>query len=158
MKPASPDTNHVEFTRAVRRTMRDLGVEADRVAFSKDEMDELLGRRVRRAESPKKAGAGEDGPEEDRATRPAPLPPPPRRSPLEAPGYEGLRTYEASQEELEEAGAPSVDELVRIVNEVAREAGQFPVTQADYPSTRKKFERLLERRRKLEGSPAPSTP
>ena len=61
------------------------------------------------------------------------------------PDYSRLRNCEATEEELAIFGAADVLDLVRILNEVFVQAGQFPVTQADYPSTRKRLEKLLKR-------------
>jgi len=66
------------------------------------------------------------------------------------PDYSRLKRYEASDEDLRMAGAESVDDLVRKVNLLYARAGRAPVTQGDYPASRKKFFALVARLARLE--------
>lgn len=64
------------------------------------------------------------------------------RSPAQPPDYSRITRYRATEKELASAGVSSVDELVERVNEFVEHGIQFPVTQSDFPNSRKKFERL----------------
>jgi hypothetical protein len=72
----------------------------------------------------------------------AKAPPFRKRSPAQPPDYSRITRYRATEKELASAGVSSVDELVERVNEFVERGLQFPVTQADFPNSRKKFERL----------------
>lgn len=74
--------------------------------------------------------------------QPKPPPPPRIRSPAQPPDYSRIARYRATEKELASAGVSSVDELVERVNEFVGCGIQFPVTQSDFPNSRKKFERL----------------
>jgi hypothetical protein len=76
---------------------------------------------------------------------PQPSPTPPKRgirSPTEPPDYSKLVRYRAAEAELAAAGVFSVDELVERVNSFVGRGLQFPVTQSDFPNSKKKFDRL----------------
>jgi hypothetical protein len=64
------------------------------------------------------------------------------RSPVQPPDYSRIARYSATEKELASAGVCSVDELVDRINEFVGRGIQFPVTQSDFPNSRKKFERL----------------
>jgi hypothetical protein len=70
--------------------------------------------------------------------------------PGDPPDYSRLRRYEASPAELEIAGTPSVDALVQKVNRLSKLGGRSPVTQGDFPSSKRKFHRLVARLAELE--------
>ena len=64
------------------------------------------------------------------------------KSSAQPPDYSRIARYKATETELALAGVSSVDELVERVNEFVERGIQFPVTQSDFPNSRKKFERL----------------
>ena len=69
-------------------------------------------------------------------------PPSRKRSPAQPPDYSRIARYRATEKELALAGVSSVDELVERINEFVGCGIQFPVTQSDFPNSRKKFDRL----------------
>jgi hypothetical protein len=62
-----------------------------------------------------------------------------------APDYSRLRQCDASEEELARFGASSVVGMVIKMNADFEAAGMYPVTQADFPGTRKRFDKLVAR-------------
>jgi hypothetical protein len=61
------------------------------------------------------------------------------------PSYAGLKAYDPGREALLAFGVSTVQQLVARFNADFVAAGQFPVTQGDFPATRRKFERLVDR-------------
>lgn len=151
MKPADPDINHVGNTRAIRRAMRDLGVAAEAVSLRKEDVVPPKARREPEATSSAKQARNALADRLKRriavhasmAERPAP------QRTGEAPDYSRLRSYAASAEELVSAGVSSVEELVSTFNEAGKGTVWAPVSQADYPTTKAKFDRLAERMEKV---------
>jgi hypothetical protein len=92
---------------------------------------------------PPTAGSGDAG------TSPAILHPSPKQI-ASAPIY-NARTYSASGDELAGTGLENVGLLVSETNRKLELSGRPAITQADYPTTRKKFEKLMKRWRELSG-------
>ena len=55
------------------------------------------------------------------------------------------KSYAVCPAVLSELGVESVKEFVERFNGLLRERGQFPVSQGDYPTSRRRFERLLKK-------------
>jgi len=70
-------------------------------------------------------------------------------SPSSVPSYAGKRTFDTTPSELARFGVGSVRELVDTFNAYFMKTGGYPITQADYPDTRKKFEKLVLRWERL---------
>jgi hypothetical protein len=69
----------------------------------------------------------------------------------EPPDYSRLVRYAATHEELASAGVSSVDELVWRINAHAADGKQaFPISQFDFPNSKKKFDRLARLLLKLD--------
>ena len=88
---------------------------------------------------------------------PQPSQTPPKRgtrSPTEPPDYSKLARYKATEAELAASGVFSVDELIERVNSFVGRGLQFPVTQSDFPNSKKKFDRLTALLDKLTWSEA----
>lgn len=66
-------------------------------------------------------------------------------SPRLTPDYSKLKTFSASPEELADTGATDVNDLVAKMNQVLISRGQLPISHGDYPTTRKRLLKLLER-------------
>jgi hypothetical protein len=66
-------------------------------------------------------------------------------SPRLTPDYSRLRAFDATPEELALAGVTNVKELVAKVNRMLISRGQLPISHGDYPNTRKRLLKLLER-------------
>ncbi|MCZ7861449.1 hypothetical protein O9X98_08565 [Agrobacterium salinitolerans] len=66
-------------------------------------------------------------------------------SPRLTPDYSRLKAFEALPEELAAAGASDVRDLVSKMNRVLISRGQLPISHGDYPTTRKRLVKLLER-------------
>ncbi len=58
--------------------------------------------------------------------------------------YAGLKAYAASPGELAPVSAVSVDAYVARINGGLRAKGRMPLSQGDYPTTRKRFGRLVK--------------
>lgn len=69
-------------------------------------------------------------------------------SPRTVPDYSRLHPCEATREELALVGAESVAEFVAQMNRALIDRGLLPITQGDYPTTRKRLVKLLERWRR----------
>lgn len=72
-----------------------------------------------------------------------------RANPTKAPDYSSLRGYEATAEELARFGVSDIPSLVRKFNADFVRARLFPVTQSDYPGTKKRFDKLVARWERL---------
>jgi hypothetical protein len=70
-------------------------------------------------------------------------------SPRTVPDYSRLHPCEATPEELALVGAVSVAEFVVKMNRALIDRGLLPITQGDYPTTRKRLVKLLERWRRF---------
>jgi hypothetical protein len=70
-------------------------------------------------------------------------------SPRTIPDYSRLHPCEATAEELALVGAVSVAEFVVQMNRALINRGLLPITQGDYPTTRKRLVKLLERWRRF---------
>ncbi|MBY3150832.1 hypothetical protein HFO56_00115 [Rhizobium laguerreae] len=66
-------------------------------------------------------------------------------NPRSVPDYTRLRPCEATSEELALVGTSSVSEFVDQMNRALLDRGLLPITQFDYPTTRKRLVKLLER-------------
>lgn len=66
-----------------------------------------------------------------------------------APDYSKLRACIATADELALLDASNVHDLVRRINRELNQNGRFPVTQSDFPTTRRKLLKLLERWKRL---------
>jgi hypothetical protein len=66
-------------------------------------------------------------------------------SPRAIPDYSRLHPCEATDEELALVGAVGVAEFVVQMNRALVDRGMLPITQGDYPTTRKRLVKLLER-------------
>lgn len=71
-------------------------------------------------------------------------------SPLTTPDYSRMRAYEAAEEELAGTGVRNVAELVALINRKLASRHLLPISQGDYPNTRKRLVKLLERWRRLD--------
>jgi hypothetical protein len=69
-------------------------------------------------------------------------------SPRTVPDYSRLHPCEATREELALVGAVSVAEFVAKTNRTLIGRGLLPITQGDYPTTRKRLVKLLDRWRR----------
>jgi hypothetical protein len=69
---------------------------------------------------------------------------------LDPPDYSRLRRYAATPEELAAAGTATVDELVERLNAHVGRGLSHPVTQADFPNSKRNFARLADLLAKLE--------
>lgn len=66
-------------------------------------------------------------------------------SPHLTPDYSRLKPCDATPEELAVVGASDVNDLVARMNSMLSSRGQLPISQGDYPTTRKRLVKLLER-------------
>lgn len=64
---------------------------------------------------------------------------------FQIPDYSKLRACEAEVSELAPFGVANVPELVDKMNREFIQNGFFPITQSDYPSTKKRLEKLIVR-------------
>jgi len=154
MKPADPDINHVGNTRSIRRAMRELGIEPESVTLQKEDIEKPRAASISATASgaTRKTETLSDRMKRRIVAHKASTPSIPARSGTDgAPDYSRIRPYAASQEELDRAGASSVHDLVVTFNEAARGTIWSPVSQADYPTSKAKFDRLAERMEKVTG-------
>ncbi|MCV9963939.1 hypothetical protein OIU34_18845 [Pararhizobium sp. BT-229] len=69
----------------------------------------------------------------------------PAANPHTTPDYSRLKPCEATADELAVLGASSVRDLVAKMNKALIAKGLLPISQGDYPNTRKRLLKLLER-------------
>lgn len=71
-----------------------------------------------------------------------------KADPQVVPDYSKLRPCEATADELALLGASDVRDLVRRINRELMGRGQLPVSEGDFPNTRKRLLKLLDRWRR----------
>jgi hypothetical protein len=59
------------------------------------------------------------------------------------PNYAGMKRYQASADELSAIGVKTIDELVERVNRQLIKAGNWPLSQGDFPRTRTQFKKVV---------------
>lgn len=146
VRPTKPDIDDRKNVVAVRRAMKDVGMETEAVALKERELECLVSSK---AEFVAKAKRDRRPDPKNKAKMAAAS-----RARTEPPDYSGLKPYRASGESLAKAGFASVMDVVIAVNAKAIAAGQYPVTQGDFPVDRITFERLLKRLSRLDGGNA----
>ena len=65
------------------------------------------------------------------------------RNPYQPPPYPTAKTYQASDEELAEFSVPPIHVMVRDVNNAWEKKRRLPISQWDYPTSKKKFLKVV---------------